>query len=94
MCIYGEHWVFMALRYYGERLDLRKWVLWKVPTHPPLHSNEEDIEGLGLWKEEVQALQKALKNQLSLSPNLKLKNVILKFNLQGPPLPVSLSVHF
>jgi hypothetical protein len=50
-----------------ERLGMRKWLLWKVPTHPPLYSNEEETEGLGLWKEEVQALQKVLKSQLSLS---------------------------
>ena len=42
---------------------------------PPLHSNEENIEGLGLWKEEVQALQKALKSQLSLDLALKLSYV-------------------
>ena len=38
----------------------------KVPTHPPLYGNKEDFEGFGLWKEEVQALQKVLKSQLSL----------------------------
>ena len=59
---------YLALRYDIGRLGLKDWGLWKVPTHPPLHSNEEDIEGLGLWKEEVQALHKALKSQLSLSP--------------------------
>ena len=36
------------------------------PTHPPLLCNSEDIEGLDLWKEEVQALQKTLESQLSL----------------------------
>jgi hypothetical protein len=36
-----------------------------ISTHPPLCRNEEEIEGLGLWNEDVQVLQKVLKNQLS-----------------------------
>ena len=28
----------------------------QIPTHPPLYNHEEDIEGFGLSKEEVQAL--------------------------------------
>ena len=32
-------------------------VLWKFPpTHPPSYCNEEEIEGFGLLKEEVQTL--------------------------------------
>jgi hypothetical protein len=36
----------------------------EVATHPPLCCNEEDFEGFGIWKEEVQALQKVLKSHL------------------------------
>ena len=35
------------------------------PTHPPLYCNEEEFEGYGLWKEEVQNF--VLKSQLSRS---------------------------
>ena len=66
MSNYNDHYTFLAFRCYEGKLDLRKQMLWKVPTHPPLYSNREDIEGLGLCKEEGQALQKALKSQLSV----------------------------
>ena len=38
-----------------------------IPTHPPLYCKEEEFEGFGLWKEEVQNF--VLKSQLSLSLN-------------------------
>jgi hypothetical protein len=40
------------------------------PSHPPLYCNEEEFEGFGLWKEEVQNF--VLKSQLSLSLSLLL----------------------
>ena len=33
----------------------------KIPTHPPLHCDEEEFEGFGIWKEEVEALKKVSK---------------------------------
>ena len=36
----------------------------KVPSHPPLYCIEEKFKGFDLRAEEVQALQKVLKNQL------------------------------
>ena len=53
---------------------LQMWLLTKKlqefkenSHHPPLHCNEEEIEGFGLWKKEVQALKRVLTNHLSLS---------------------------
>ena len=65
MCTNIKHSALLALRYYIGRF----WFEWlsgmRIPTHSPLQSNEEDIEGLGLWKEEVKALYKVLKSHLS-----------------------------
>ena len=47
----------------GQGEWLRKSLV-NIPTHPPLHCNEEEIEGFGLWKEEVQTLWKFWKSAL------------------------------
>ena len=37
----------------------------KIPTHPPLHCDEEEFEGFGIWKEELKLWKKLPKSALS-----------------------------
>ena len=61
----------------GQGKWLRKSLV-NIPTHPPLHYNEEELEGFGLWKEEVQTLWKFWKvSSLSLSLSLSLYTLFL-----------------
>ena len=42
------HYALVALRYNIGRLWFEGLSDERVPTHPPLQSNEENVEGLGL----------------------------------------------
>ena len=57
--------LMQSLCYSGKWVETkdREMSFVNIPTHPPLYCKEEEFEGFGLWKEEVQNF--VLKSQLS-----------------------------